>query len=90
LSIAELEKRYPSCGDAVGRSHCQITGVLAQGHSTRKVSEVTSYSRNGIYDSRFYSKGIAVVEKPGTADWRFFDSRQNTFSIGAIAKKMPS
>lgn len=95
LSIAELEKRYRSCANAVERSHCQIIWLLAQGRSPQEVSEVTSYSRNGIYelvrsyvDSRLHQKGTTVVEKQGKADWRFFDSRQNVFSIGEIAKKM--
>lgn len=50
LSIAELEERYRSCGDAVERSHCQIIWLLAQGRSTQDVSEVTSYSRPWIYE----------------------------------------
>lgn len=50
LSIAELEQRYRRCSDAVERSHCQIIWLLAQGRSTREVSEITSYSRNWIYE----------------------------------------
>lgn len=50
LSIAELEKRYRSCTDAVERSHCQMIWLLAQGRSTQEVTEVTSYSRNWIYE----------------------------------------
>ena len=50
LSVAELEARYRGCGDPVERSHCQIIWLLAQGRSPLAVSQVTSYSRNWIYE----------------------------------------
>ena len=50
LSIAELEQRYRGCADAVERSHCQIIWLLARGRTTQEVAEVTSYSRNWIYE----------------------------------------
>ena len=50
LSVAELAERYRRCSDAVERSHCQIIWLLAQGRSTLEVAEVSSYSRNWIYE----------------------------------------
>ena len=46
LSIDELEKRYQGVQAPVEGTHYQIIGLLAQGHSSTEVAQVTSYSRS--------------------------------------------
>lgn len=50
LSIDELEKRYRGAKAPVERTHYQIIWLLAQGHSSAEVAEVTGYSRSWIYE----------------------------------------
>ena|SRR5436190_20031136 len=44
LTNEELEKRYRSEKDAVGRSHWQILWLLSRGKRTGEISRVTGYS----------------------------------------------
>ena len=41
LSIAELEARYKDCEDVTSSRHFQTIFLLAKGHSTREVTEIT-------------------------------------------------
>lgn len=50
LSVEELEKRYRQASDGIERSHYQIVWLLATGRTTAEVSELTSYSKNWIYE----------------------------------------
>jgi transposase len=50
LPIEELEQRYRQATDGVERSHYQIIWLLAKGHSTAEVAELTGYSRSWIYE----------------------------------------
>jgi transposase len=50
LSIDELEKRYRQAQEGIERSHSQIIWLLAQGHTTAEVAEITSYSLSWIYE----------------------------------------
>jgi transposase len=50
LSVKELEQRYRQSTDGIERSHYQIIWLLAQGHRTEEVAQVTGYSRSWIYE----------------------------------------
>ena len=43
LSVAELEARYEASEDVTSSRHFQTIFLLAKGHSTRKVAEITSF-----------------------------------------------
>ncbi len=43
LSVAELEARYQASEDVTSSRHFQTIFLLAKGHSTRKVAEITSF-----------------------------------------------
>ena len=43
LSVAELEARYEASEDVTSSRHFQTIFLLAKGHSTREVSEITSF-----------------------------------------------
>ena len=43
LSVAELEHRYKACEDVTSSRHFQTIYLLAKGHSTREVTEITSF-----------------------------------------------
>lgn len=43
LSVAELEERYEACEDVTSSRHFQAIYLLAKGHSTREVTEITSF-----------------------------------------------
>jgi transposase len=43
LSVAELEHRYKACEDVTSSRHFQTICLLAKGHSTREVTEITSF-----------------------------------------------
>ena len=43
LSVAELEVRYEACDDVTSSRHFQAIYLLAKGHSTREVAEITSF-----------------------------------------------
>ena len=43
LSVAELEDRYKACEDVTSSRHFQTICLLAKGHSTREVTEITSF-----------------------------------------------
>lgn len=50
LSVEELEQRYRQATDGIERSHYQIIWLLAQGHRTKEVAQLTGYSRSWIYE----------------------------------------
>src|SRR4249919_1767176 len=43
LSVAELEARYAASEDVRSSRHFQTIYLLAKGHSTREVAEITSF-----------------------------------------------
>lgn len=48
LSVAELEARYEACQDVTWSRHFQTIFLLAKGHSTREVAEITSFGQRWI------------------------------------------
>ncbi len=44
LDVDELAKRYRESADGITRSHWQILWLLAEGKSSRAISEMTGYS----------------------------------------------
>lgn len=48
LSVAELEARYEACQDVTSSRHFQTIFLLAKGHSTREVAEITSFGQRWI------------------------------------------
>lgn len=48
LTVDELERRYRRAHDPVLRSHYQIVWLLACGHATAHVAEVTGYSEGWV------------------------------------------
>jgi transposase len=48
LSVAELEERYEACEDVTSSRHFQAIFLLAKGHSTREVAEITSFGQRWI------------------------------------------
>ena len=48
LSVAELESRYEACEDVTSSRHFQTIFLLAKGHSTREVAEITSFGQRWI------------------------------------------
>ena len=49
LSVKELERRYRQAQDPVARSQWQIVWLLACGHRSEQVGEVTGYSLTWVY-----------------------------------------
>lgn len=79
LSVAELEARYEACEDVTSSRHFQTIYLLAKGHSTREVAEITSFGQRWIEqlverynafgpaalgDLRRANRGVATVLKP--------------------------
>jgi transposase len=48
LSVAELERRYEASEDVRSSRHFQTIYLLAKGHSTREVAEITSFGPRWI------------------------------------------
>ena len=48
LSVAELEARFEACEDVTSSRHFQTIWLLAKGHSTGKVAEMTSFGQRWI------------------------------------------
>ena len=48
LSVAELEARYEACEDVTSSRHFQTIFLLAKGHSTREVAEITSFGQRWV------------------------------------------
>jgi len=48
LSVAELDARYEACADVTSSRHFQTIFLLAKGHSTREVAEITSFGQRWI------------------------------------------
>lgn len=76
LSVDELEVRYRSASDGVARSQWQIIWLLAKGHRSEEVAEMTGYSQvwiqalarrynargeAGLGDGRHHNPGKAVA-----------------------------
>jgi transposase len=79
LSVAELEARYEACEDVTSSRHFQTIYLLAKGHSTREVAEITSFGQRWVEqlleryntfgpgslgDLRRDNRGVATVLKP--------------------------
>lgn len=63
MPVAELEARYRSSRDGPERSHWQIIWLLAQGHPTSKVAEMTGYSAYwiGQLARRYNTAGVVAL-----------------------------
>ena len=79
LSVAELEARCEGCEDVTSLRHFQTIFLLAKGHSTREVADITSFGQRWIEqllerynafgpaslgDQRRDNRGVATVLKP--------------------------
>ena len=79
LSVWELEARYEACQDVTSSRHFQTIYLLAKGHSTREVADITSFGQRWIEqlverynafgpaalgDWRRANRGVATVLKP--------------------------
>jgi transposase len=79
LSVAELEARYEASEDVTSSRHFQAIFLLAKGHSTREVAEITSFGLRWIEhlmerynafgpaalgDLRRDNRSVATVLKP--------------------------
>lgn len=57
LPVDDLARRYRQATDGIERSHYQIVWLLAQGHPSESVAELTGYSRDWVYKlARKYNK----------------------------------
>src|SRR5271156_2935657 len=63
LSVAELEERYEACEDVTSSRHFQAIYLLAKGHSTREVAEITSFGLRWIEQllERYNGVGAAAL-----------------------------
>ena len=50
FTVEQLEKRYRQAKDGTERSHYQIIWLLAQGHPSQEVAQLTGYSRSWSYE----------------------------------------
>ena len=79
LSVGELEARYEACQDVTSSRHFQTIHLLAKGHSTREVADITLFGQRWIEqlverynafgpgalgDRRRANRGVATVLKP--------------------------
>jgi transposase len=48
LALDELERRYRTAKEPVGRSHWQMVWLLAQGQAAERVAAVTGYTANWV------------------------------------------
>ena len=79
LSVGELGARYEACQDVTSSRHFQTIYLLAKGHSTREVADITSFGQRWIEqlverynafgpaalgDRRRANRGVATVLKP--------------------------
>ena len=79
LSVAELEARYETSEDVTSSRHFQTIFLLAKGHSTREVAEITSFGLRWVEqllerynalgpgsmgDLRRDNRSVATVLKP--------------------------
>lgn len=48
LSVGELEARVRGSSEVIERSHCQAIWLLAKGHTTAEVAEVTALSQRWV------------------------------------------
>ncbi len=67
LSVAELEARYEASEDVTSSRHFQTIFLLAKGHSTRKVAEITSF---GL---RWVENCSNATTRSGRPLWAIFD-----------------
>jgi transposase len=63
LSVAELEERYKACQDVSSSRHFQTIYLLAKGHSTREVTEITSFGLRWVEQllERYNAVGPAAL-----------------------------
>jgi transposase len=63
LSVAELEERYEACEDVTSSRHFQAIYLLAKGHSTREVTEITSFGLRWVEQllERYNAVGPAAL-----------------------------
>ncbi len=63
LSVAELEARYEGCEEVTSSRHFQTIFLLAKGHSTREVAEITSFGLRWIEQrlDRYNASGSASL-----------------------------
>jgi len=78
LSVAELEHRYKACEDVTSSRHFQTIYLLAKGHSTREVTEITSF---GL---RWVEQLLERRHRP-RSPWRPA-ARQRRQAVGAEAR----
>jgi transposase len=79
LSVAELESRYEAAEDVTSSRHFQTIYLVAKGHSTREVAEITSFGLRWVEqlierynafgptalgDLRRGNRSVATVLKP--------------------------
>ena len=79
LSVGELGARYEACEDVTSSRHFQTIYLLAKGHSTREVAEITSFGQRWIEQlvERYNAFGPALwaIGVATTAASRRFSSR---------------
>jgi transposase len=74
VSAAELEQRYRQSKNGIESRQFHVLWLLAQGQPTEKVSEITGYSRNWIYQlvRKYHQEGIESM-----GDGRRFNQGSN-------------
>ena len=78
LSVAELEARYEASEDVTSSRHFQTIYLLAKGHSTRDVSEITSFGLRWVEQliERYNAFGPAALG----------DLRRDNRSVATVLK----
>ena len=78
LSVAELEARYAASEDVTSSRHFQTIFLLAKGHSTREVAEVTSFGLRWVEQllERYNAFGPAALG----------DLRRDNRSVATVLK----
>ena len=79
LSVAELEARYEAGEDVTSSRHFQAIYLLAKGHSTREVAEITSFGLRWIEQlvERYNAFGPATLG----------DLRRDNRSVATVLKR---
>jgi transposase len=69
LTVAELQRRFRECDDAVEKIHWQAVWLRAQGRSTSEVAEICGYNRDWVHRLvRRYNAGGADCLQDGRRD----------------------
>lgn len=63
LSTEELEQRYRQASSGIESRQFHVLWLLAQGHPTEKVSQITGYGQNWIYQiiRKYNQQGVESV-----------------------------